>query len=84
LLAYPLVGPDRPLPHGRNWYYVMERRGLIKLLRIGGRTLISAEDVDGILSGRIKPPDHVSRKHRPTPKNPRKGRPRKAGGPKRA
>jgi hypothetical protein len=56
----------------------MERRGLIKLLRIGGRTLISAEDVDGILTGRIKPPDHASRKHRPDLKSPRKGRKRKA------
>jgi hypothetical protein len=75
--AYPITGPGNPLPYKRNSYYRWERMGLIKLKRIGGKTLITAETVDAILSGEIAIPEHVARKHRPEPKTPRKGRPRK-------
>jgi hypothetical protein len=50
--------------------------GLIKLLRIGGKTLISAETVEDIRTGKIELPGHAARKHRPEPKA-RTGRPRK-------
>jgi hypothetical protein len=75
-LAYPLYGPDNPLPYKRNTYYRWERLGLIKLIRVGGRTMISAEDVTRILSGKVEIAPHSSRKHRPEP-NKRTGRPRK-------
>jgi hypothetical protein len=78
-LAYPIYGPDNPLPWSRSSFYRWETMGLIKLLRIGGRTMISAEDVQGILSGRIKIPQHSTRTTRKLqPKTPRVGRKRGA------
>jgi hypothetical protein len=72
--AYSIT--DSPLPFGRNTFYRWEKAGLIKLMRVGGKTLIAAETVDDILSGKIKPPDHPARHKRPEPKT-RRGRPRK-------
>jgi hypothetical protein len=72
--AYSIT--DSPLPFGRNTHYRWEKAGLIKLVRIGGKTLISAETVDDILNGKIKQPDHPARRKRPEPTR-RKGRPRK-------
>jgi hypothetical protein len=75
--AYYITGPGNPLPYKRNWYYRMERLGLITLLqKHGGRTLIAAETVDDILSGKIALPVHPARKNRPEPKK-RSGRPKK-------
>jgi hypothetical protein len=77
LLAYPIYGPDNPLPYKRNSYYRWDKAGLIKLIRVGGKTLISAADVEGILSGRIQIPQHTSRKRLLEPKT-RTGGKRKA------
>jgi hypothetical protein len=78
VLAYPIYGPNRPLPYTRSSYYRWEKMGLIKLIKVGGRTMISAEDVEGILSGRIKIPQHSTRTARTLqPKGPRLGRKRK-------
>jgi hypothetical protein len=74
-IAYSVSDPN--LPYKRNSWYRFEKLGLIELTRNGGKTFVRAEDVEGIVSGRIKIADHVSRKHRPEPKTPRKGRPRK-------
>jgi hypothetical protein len=73
--AYQVSGP-LPIPYGRNTLYRWEKLGLIKLLRIGGKTLLTDETIEDILSGKIKPPDHPSRLRRPLPAG-RAGRPRK-------
>jgi hypothetical protein len=53
-LAYDLK--NVPLPFSRMTFYRWEKLGLIKLLRIASKTLISAETVEDILSGKIELP----------------------------
>jgi hypothetical protein len=55
---------DAALPWSRTTLYRWEKLGLIKLLRVGGKTLILAETVEDILAGRIRLPEHPSRKTR--------------------
>lgn len=54
MLAYDLKSV--PLPFSRMTFYRWERLGLIKLLRIASKTLISSETVEDILSGKIELP----------------------------
>jgi hypothetical protein len=65
-IAYSVSDPR--LPYKRASWYRFERLGLLTLTRNGGKTFVRGEDVEGVVSGRIKLPDHVSRKHRPDPK----------------
>jgi hypothetical protein len=74
MLAYPIYGPDNPLPYARSSYYRLEKLGLIRLIRVGGKTMISAGDVEGILSGRIKIPQHSTRTTRKLQPKARLGR----------
>ena len=73
--AYELT--NTPLPFARGTFYRWEAAGIIPpLLRLGGKTLLPAQTVDDILSGKIalprnsgmtKPPQPRSR---PKPKQP--------------
>jgi hypothetical protein len=63
--AFPLE--DCGLPFSRTTFYRWEREGYIKLLRIGAKTLISAETVDGIVSGEIKLPRNPGMDKAPKP-----------------
>jgi hypothetical protein len=65
-IAYSISDPS--LPYKRNSWYRFERLGLLKLTRNGGKTFVRGEDVEGVVSGRIKIADHPARKHRPEPK----------------
>jgi hypothetical protein len=65
-IAYSVSDPR--LPWTRASLYRWESLGLIKLLRIGGKTLIHADTIDDIFTGRIKLPGHSSRTKRPEPK----------------
>jgi hypothetical protein len=62
-IAYRLSDPR--LPWSRASLYRWEELGLIKLIRAGGKTMVSHETVEGILAGRIALPPHPSRQHRP-------------------
>jgi hypothetical protein len=53
--------------------------GLIQLVRVGGKTLLTNETLQDIVAGKIKIDDHPARKHRPEPQS-RRGRPRKSKG----
>jgi hypothetical protein len=39
---------------GRNWWYHYEKLGFFELRRIGARTYVPAEVIDGVLDGTIK------------------------------
>jgi len=72
-LAYSVSDPR--LPWKRLQFYRWEKAGLIPpLIRNGGKTLVRAETVEAIITGKIALPPHPARKHRPEPK----GRARKA------
>ena len=64
-LAYTLN--DRVISYTRATLYRWEQLGLIKLIRLGGKTLISAQTVDDLLAGRIAIPPHPARSKRPEP-----------------
>jgi hypothetical protein len=70
--AYPV--DDCGLPFSRGTLYRWEGLGLIKLLRVGGKTLISAEMVDAILSGEVALPRAKHVMHPPKPPRPRQAR----------
>jgi hypothetical protein len=74
--AYP-VG-NTPTPFSRATWFRWEAKGLIKLIRVGGRTLVSNETIDAILEGRVAIPPHPRRlgNKQVQPKK-RRGRPRK-------
>jgi hypothetical protein len=54
-----------------------EKAGLVKLFRIGGKTIVTDETVEAILSGKIKLPQHSARITPLRPKSRPRGRPRK-------
>jgi hypothetical protein len=68
---------DNPLPHHRSAWYKWEQLGLVKLHRIGGKTLVDDLTIADIVSGRIKLPAHSIRRHPIKPKSKPRGRPRK-------
>ena len=51
-----------PLPFHRSSWHRWEKKKLIRLVRIGGRTLVTAETIEGILDGTIRLPDHPARR----------------------
>jgi hypothetical protein len=63
--AYELT--NNPLPFSRGTLYRWEALGLFKLLRVGGKTLISSQTVADLLSGAIRPPANAGRMKRPEP-----------------
>jgi hypothetical protein len=74
--AYPVS--DTPLPWSTATWYRWEKAGLIKLVRVGGHTLVTDETIDDILSGKIAVPPHPRRLgHAQIQPRTRKGRPRK-------
>jgi hypothetical protein len=75
-LAYRIGDPR--LPWTRLTFYRWEKLGLIRLSRVGGKTMIRSETVKALLDGKIAVPQHAFRKHRPDPKPPRQARQRKA------
>jgi hypothetical protein len=64
--AYSISDPT--LPWTRATLYRWESLGLIKLVRVGGKTLLTDETYDDILAGRVAIPQHASRKHHFEPK----------------
>jgi hypothetical protein len=74
--AYPVR--QAPIPFSPATLYRWEAAGLIPLLRVGGKTMISDETVDAILQGKIAIPPHPRRKgHGQIQPKERRGRPRK-------
>jgi hypothetical protein len=75
--AYPVR--QAPIPFSASTLYRWDERGLIKLIKVGGKTMISDEDIDRILSGEAAIPPHPRRKgHAQIQPKKRKGRlPRK-------
>jgi hypothetical protein len=74
--AYTLE--NNPLPFSRSTWFRWERQGLFQLTRIGGKTLVSREVVEGLLSGKIVPPPNHGRIKAPEPHvRPRGGHPSK-------
>jgi hypothetical protein len=65
--AYPL--DDCGLPFSRGTLYRWEKLGLIKLLRVASKTLISAETVEDILAGRIALPRNSGMTNPPRPRS---------------
>jgi hypothetical protein len=76
--AYPVS--DLPIPFSKAPIYRWEAAGLIKLVRVGGRTMIEDEEIDRILSGKVAVPPHPRRRGygQIKPKTKPRGRPRKA------
>jgi len=65
--AYELT--NTPLPFSRGTYFRWEKQRVIPpLLRIGGKTLLPAETVDDILSGKIRLPSNAGRTNPPLPR----------------
>jgi hypothetical protein len=65
-LAYELR--NTPLPFSRQTFYRWEKLGFIKLQRVGSKTLISAETVENILSGKIVLPRNSGMTKPPKPR----------------
>jgi hypothetical protein len=64
--AYALT--DTPLPFSRGTWFRWEKSGVIPpLLRIGGKTLVGAQTVEDILSGKIILPSNAGRDKPPKP-----------------
>jgi hypothetical protein len=59
---------NSPLPFSRSTWFRWERQRRIKLLRIGGKTLVSAETIDDILSGKIALPHNPGHVKAPQPR----------------
>ena len=57
------------LPFSRGTLYRWERLGLIKLLRVASKTLISADTIQAILDGRIVLPKNAGMLKPPTPRD---------------
>ena len=74
--AYP-VGAA-PIPFSRPTLYRWEAMGLISLVRVGGKTMITDEEIDRILSGGVAIPPHPRRQgHAQIQPLSRRGRPRR-------
>jgi hypothetical protein len=65
--AYALS--NTPLPFSKPSFYRWEKLGLIELLRVGGKTLVSAETIEAILSGKIVLPHNSGRVNPPKPRD---------------
>jgi hypothetical protein len=66
--AYTL--DNTPLPFSKGTYYRWEKRGIIPpLLRVGSKTLISADTIEAILAGRIVLPKNAGMLKPPTPRD---------------
>ncbi len=64
--AYELT--NTPLPFSRGTYFRWEKTGVIPpLLRLGGKTLVPAETVEAILTGKIILPANAGRLKPPKP-----------------
>jgi hypothetical protein len=72
--AYTLS--NTPLPFSRGTFYRWEKLGLITLLRVGSKTLISADTVEAILAGRIALPRNAGMVNPPTPYGRKREKPR--------
>jgi hypothetical protein len=74
--AYPVSAP--PIPFSKATLYRWEAAGLIRLVRVGGHTMILDETVEAILSGKIAIPPHPRRLgHKQVQPKGRRGRSRK-------
>ena len=69
-LAYAL--DNVPISFSRGAFYRWEKLGLIELLRVGSKTLISAQTVEDILAGRIALPRNPGMIKTPVPRSRRK------------
>jgi hypothetical protein len=65
--AYELS--NTPLPFARASFYRWEKAGLIKLLRVGGKTLVARSTIEDILSGKIRLPHNSGRVNPPQPQD---------------
>jgi hypothetical protein len=64
--AYAL--DDTGLPFARATWFRWEAKGVIPpLLRLGGKTLVPAQTIDDIMSGKIVLPANAGRQNPPTP-----------------
>lgn len=65
----------------RQWWYRMEAKGHVRLIRLGGKTLVPIEAIDAILSGALDLKDGHRAAHwhgeRQKPQPRRRGRPPK-------
>jgi hypothetical protein len=59
-IAYPVS--RMPVPISARSLYRWERMGLIRLVRVGGRTMIEDVELDRIMSGKVAIPPHARRK----------------------
>ena len=64
--AYTL--DNNPLPFSRSSWFRWEREGFVKLLRIGSKTLVTDETINGIMSGAIKLPRNPGMDKAPKPR----------------
>jgi hypothetical protein len=74
-MSYPKVVPPRAyllndtgLPFSRaSWFRWEKAKVIPPLLRLGGKTLVPAETVEGIIAGRIILPSNAGRDNPPKP-----------------
>ena len=79
--AYTFDEAREATTFSRQWWYKQERLGHIRLIRIGGKTLVPVEAIDAILNGTLDLKDGHRAAHwhgaKPQPQPRRRGRPRK-------
>jgi hypothetical protein len=79
--AYTFDEAREATTFSRQWFYKQERLGHIRLIRIGGKTLVPVEAIDAILSGALDLKDGHRAAHwhgdKPQPQARRRGRPKK-------
>ena len=79
--AYTFDEAREATTFSRQWFYKQERLGHIRLIRIGGKTLVPVEAIDAILNGTLDLKDGHRAAHwhsaKPQPQPRRRGRPRK-------
>jgi hypothetical protein len=73
--AYTLHGA--PLAFSKATLLRGAAQGRIILIHVGGKTLIGADEIERILSGKADLPEHPARRKPPQPKRRPPGRPRK-------
>jgi hypothetical protein len=67
-----------PVPISRSTFILWEKLGLITLVRVAGKTLVTDETIDAILAGKVAIPPHPRRVgHGQIQPKSRPGRPRK-------
>jgi hypothetical protein len=78
--AYTFAEAREATTFSRQWWYKMEAKGHVRLIRIGGKTLVPVEAIDAILSGALDLKDGHRARHwteKPQPQPRRRGRPPK-------